>query len=196
MTQPTNEQLIDAWRAGDQDAFDLLWCRNAGLRVRAWRLLGGDFEQDEAESIVAGAFFKAAQILDERGKFSTIFIWVARSLFGQARAGRNTQKRGGKTRQLAGDRSLALVDHRLSEREHVERVEHVAQIRAAMLAEMRATLSAAEYEAIHEGFLAERAHGEIADARGVSRSAIQQASQRGLKRLAECESLRKLAEAL
>lgn len=195
MTQPTNEQLVDAWRAGDQDAFELLWRRNAGLRVRAWRRLGEDFDMDEADSITAAAFLHAARILDERGKFSTIFIWVARSKFGHARTGRRTKKRTGKTSRLAGGRALEVLDYRSGEREHVERLEHVRQTREALLEAMAATLSATEYEAL-EGFLAERTHGEIADDRGVSRSAVQQAATRGLKRLAECESLRKLAEAL
>lgn len=78
----TNEELIAAHRAGNASAFDELWKRNAGLRVKALLTFAKDKrDQEEAEAGIALAFWQSVEKFDSSDgvKWSSYFMRAARN---------------------------------------------------------------------------------------------------------------------
>lgn len=78
-SEPSNEQLIEQWKSGDEAAFVALYRRNEALRIKAIQHWFQRTNFDEAMCIVSTEFWKAAKNFDtSKGKnFCTVFMRYA-----------------------------------------------------------------------------------------------------------------------
>lgn len=181
----SNEELIEAWRAGDEAAWDELWRVNEGLRYKAVKDWFGSTHMDDAMSYVSVEFWRAARNFDRsKGRFCTVFLTFVRN------KSRSVWQRSRAARRGGGAASMSLDIHGKScdTMPEVARHEELAidrEVTADMVADAEKRLERLTNR--ERSIVRMRADGltleEVSEVLGVSRERVRQIEARSLERL-------------
>ena len=164
---PTDEELMAAYVAGDEKAFDALFGRYAPMLLR---IMGRQLRASEAQELVQQTFLQMHRARNDFDPTRKLRPWLMTIAYNLKRELFRRRKR----------KPEAPLDYEPEEtepaRDPLERADDRAMVRAAL-----ATLSAGQREVIELHWFEELPFAEVAQIMGVTVSAVKVRAHRGYK---------------